>query len=190
MNFTTAFTYHGCTEYEDNRGSGHMARVETSEEQIPVNIFMEPESDFSLREGDPCETDVYGVSRDLKAYPTEEAYYNTSENKLAAKALIPSGTFPFDPEANDTFKQSPWIIFSGKVLYAEKNPEPDGKAPDYFLAVETFDMTLLVYAACKDEIEEDYIVSGTAWIFGVLKKPGQGSDFNYNIYWPGKTQRD
>ena len=163
------FVYCGSWDYEDNYGSGKLARAETQEEGIPLNIFMEPDSDRDLEEGDPCEIEVYGYSHDTKAFPDEAVYYAAGGN-FAPRSLIPCGMFPSDPDDERTFTQSPVIMFSGEVHYVEKDPFQRDDGPDYLLAVETYDLNMKLYAACDEEIEEGYIVSGTAWLCGTFTK--------------------
>ena len=162
----TMFIFHSYVPYDDKNDHGFLAAMETTD-GIPVNVFAEPGSSNDLQDGDTCEVLVYGVCSDLTVYTSEEQY-RAADTPLDVIAMIPAGTFSPDPENTD-FKQSPWIIYSGKIIQAQKLEAEDERRPNYFIVVETLGMTIGAYTHFNDEIEPGYVVHGTAWLYGVIE---------------------
>lgn len=158
------FEFCGFMDYED----GKMARVTTmGEYEIPFNIFIDNASELEDVRARLCSIDVYGIGSDLSFFATEEEY-RASGTRLAPEAMIPIGTFSLNEDDED-FKQSPHILFTGKVIDVDRDscPGPDG--PNCLILIETVGMIMQVYAECDEEIEKDYLVHGVAWLFGNLK---------------------
>lgn len=161
----TDFRFCGFTDYND----GKLAHLETMESGIPVNIFAEPDSDFSLQEGDICSVDIYGEGSNIRFF-TDEKAYSASGSQMAPVSMIPMGTFPADPEDKD-FQGSPHIIFTGKVIDGKAYPDAVSTEPNFCLMVETLEMILEVYVRYEGNISTGGILSGVAWLYGdILKK--------------------
>ena len=153
--------FDGYTDYEE----GKLARVETMESEIPVNIHAEDDSDFEMESGEICTVDIYAVGNQISVYPSEEAY-GKSDNYMAAISMIPMGTFPANPE-DKNFKQSAHILYTGKVLSVEKySQQKDKNEPDYLLSIQTYEMEFQLYTYYDGLIENGYIIHGIAWLFG------------------------
>ncbi len=148
---------------------GEMARLETAEFGIPVNVFAEDGTDFDLLDGEACKAELFGVgSRDTEIYPNEVAFEKSGSN-MAVPSMIPAGTFPANDEAED-FEESPWIIYVGTVKEVDTDPEANENQPNYCLTVETLEMTLQLYLHYDGPIEPGYILHGTAWLFGPVTR--------------------
>ncbi len=158
------FNFQYFMDHED----GKIARVETTGYlQIPLNIFIDNAEDFSDAAEGPCSIDVCGVGRDVEVFASEEAYRG-SGRKTDVISLIPSGTFPLDPNDAD-FQQDAWIVFSGRALDVEFDPEAGSDDPNYLVHVETLEMTLRLFLRSETPIEKGNVLHGGAWLYGDLE---------------------
>lgn len=164
----TDFTFCWFSDYDD----GKIARLETMDYEIPVNIYADPGTDFTLTEGDPCSVDIYGLGGDVQFFRDEEAY-EASGAQMAPVSMIPAGTFPANPGDED-FQQKPIIIFSGEVLEVEKIPEHEQGEAKYCVTIQTLEMIVHVYLRedCENSIVTGGILSGTAWLYGDIVRAG------------------
>ena len=148
---------------------GKLAAMETQGDSgmsIPVNIFAEDGSDFSLTDGTVCTLEIGGEGCNIKVYASEkEVVANT---KMAGISMIPMGTFSLEPDDPD-FQPQPTIIFSGKVLNVAQNPNPSEEEYQYYVEVETLDMTLALYLDCDEKIEVGNYIHGVAWLSAVIR---------------------
>lgn len=160
----TDFKFFYFTEYED----GKLAHLETCESEIPVNIYAEPDSDFSLKENDICSVDIIGVGSEIKYYENEEEFVK-ADTGLDVVSMIPIGTFPLDEDEN--FEESPHIIFTGKIIAVDADPTAKSDEPNCFVIVETLDMTVTVVLNSDENISVGGILKGVAWLYGdILRK--------------------
>ena len=160
----TDFKFFYFTEYED----GKLAHLETCESEIPVNIYAEPDSDFSLKENDICSVDIIGVGSEIKYYENEEEFVK-ADTGLDVVSMIPIGTFPLDEDEN--FEESPHIIFTGKIIAVDADPPAKSDEPNCFVIVETLDMTVTVVFNSDENISVGGILKGVAWLYGdILRK--------------------
>ncbi len=153
-------------DYED----GKMARMETAENEIPVNIFIDNAADYADAGEGPCEIQICGVGSDIEIYATEEEF-EAAHPRLADISMIPAGTFSVNSD-DENFEESPHILFSGRVLDVERNPEAEADGPNCFILVETLEMEVSLYLRCDGPVEPGYIVYGVAWLFGDLQMEG------------------
>ena len=158
------FIFRHYTDYEE----GKLARVETLESEIPVNIHAEDNSDWKLRDGNVCEAEVFAVGNDIAIY-SSEMEYEKAGNRMATISMIPMGTFPADPE-DKNFKQNAHVLYTGKVLDVEKNEEAKADEPNYLLAVQTYELQFNLYAHYDGLIEEGNLIHGVAWLFADVIK--------------------
>ena len=162
----TDFKFFYFTEYED----GKLAHLETCESEIPVNIYAEPDSDFSLKENDICSVDIIGVGSEIKYYENEEEFVK-ADTGLDVVSMIPIGTFPLDEDEN--FEESPHIIFTGKIIAVDTDPTADSDEPNYFVTLETLEMTVTLVFNFDENISVGGILQGVAWLYGdILRKTG------------------
>ena len=147
---------------------GEMARLETAESGIPINIFAEDGTDFDLQDGECCKVELYGIGSQVDVYSTEEAL-DESGCRMAVPSMIPMGTFPPKDTAED-FEESAHILFVGKVLEVDTDPEANENQPNYCLKVETLEMTLQLYLRHEGLIEVGSILHGVAWLFGPVTR--------------------
>ena len=160
----TDFKFFYFTEYED----GKLAHLETCESEIPVNIYAEPDSDFSLKENDICSVDIIGVGSEIKYYENEEEFVK-ADTGLDVVSMIPVGTFPLDEDEN--FEESPHIIFTGKIIAVDADLTAKSDEPNCFVIVETLDMTVTVVFNSDENISVGGILKGVAWLYGdILRK--------------------
>lgn len=83
--------------------------------------------------------------------------------------MIPIGTFPLDEEEN--FRESPHIIFTGKILDVDRNPTAPPDEPNYCVTVETLEMTITVFFISAENISVGGILHGVARLYGnILRK--------------------
>lgn len=160
----TDFKFFYFTEYED----GKLAHLETCESEIPVNIYAESDSDFSLKENDICSVDIIGVGSEIKYYENEEEFFK-ADTGLDVVSMIPIGTFALDEDEN--FEESPHIIFTGKIIAVDADPKAKSDEPNCFVTVETLDMTVTVVFNSDENISVGGILKGVAWLYGdILRK--------------------
>lgn len=155
------FIYNGSFMQDDDR----IAILESIEEGFPLNVCMEEGSSFDLAEGDECELlDLSGVAGNMSFYGSSEEYYETNPH-LADCAMIPSGTFPAKIE-DDEFEPSPTIIFTGKVLETDIDPEA-GDWPNCMAVVDTYGFTISLYWHDDEKKlpKVGGIMKGQAWIY-------------------------
>lgn len=160
----TEFVFCGFSDYED----GKIARLETKETGIPINVYAEEGTDFSLTKGERCKVDIVAVGSNIKIYKNEEDYKKTG-TPFAPISLIPTGTFPGSQCYKD-FEENAYVLFSGKILEAEMNPEPDEDGPNCCALVETLEMSIRVYFRTSEPDKFGGIISGNAWLFGDIIK--------------------
>ena len=147
---------------------GQMARLETAGSGIPVNVFAEDGTDFDLQDGESCCVDLCGIGSQVDVYSTEEAL-DASGCRMAVPSMIPMGTFP-PKGTEDDFEESAHILFVGKVLEVDTDPEANENQPNYCLKVETLEMTLLLYLRYEGPIKTGCILHGVAWLFGPITR--------------------
>lgn len=168
--YITDFVFNGFSDYNDGDESGKLASLETAGEyNVPVNVYAEDKTDFTLLPGEACTAEVIGIGSGIQAYESEEAYLDSWEH-AAPVSLIPIGTFSHDGKSD--FEQSPDILFTGKVVETEIDPDAEPHEPNFRIVVETLDMTLTVYARYNGKIEPGYTVQGHAWLFGDVTRKG------------------
>ena len=158
------FVFRFFTECED----GLMARLETAESGIPVNVFAEDGTDFDLQEGESCTVELYGVGSQVDVYPSEEAL-DADGCRMAVPSMIPMGTFP-PKDSEEDFEESAHIVFVGTVLEVDTDPEADENHPNYCMTVETLEMTINLYLRHEGPIEVGSILHGVAWLFGPVTR--------------------
>lgn len=168
---------------------GKMAQMETLETRVPVNIHLEDDSDFDLKEGTLCKVYLSADGSDLSFYDDEDSFKNTGIG-MASQSMIPAGTFSLEPNASD-FQPSPFIIFAGKVpvfQFSEGANNPD--EPNFRFFVQSFELNFWLYyrlpskfkelnaeeyEVCKKEdgsginLQNGMIVYGLAWLYGTVK---------------------
>ena len=164
---TTMLKFHGCMEYGDMM----MARLETEENQIPLNVILENYEEYEdLPDGTECEILLIGDWMETTVYDSREDYFQDN-NFMDATALIPSGTFPAyeNGVAGEYSGQTPMILYSGTVLEAEYREQPDEKKPNYRLLVETLDLKFQLFTRYEGMIRDGSIVHGTAFMSGIIE---------------------
>lgn len=153
-------------EYKDGT-EGKMARMETFQYKIPVNIHAEKGSDFSLSKDTLCEVEIFADEDEIYIYKDEEEYRKL-EKQVAPIAMIPIGTFDTTPDGKP-IKESPFVIFSGKVLQVEYNDKAENDEPVCCLRIESYDMNMNLFSWHQGKIEPGYYVHGMAWLYGTIK---------------------
>ena len=160
----STFIFESYIDYED----GRMAHVYTMEDDdvsgVPLNIHIDNTDLYPALKKCLCEMTVCGIAGDLDIYTSSDEYKNAGTG-FTEKSLIPAGTFPL-PGKEESFKPSAHIIFSGKVLDVMKNPDDNPNKPNYCLWIETLGFCFALYLRDEGLIEEGYVVSGSAWLFG------------------------
>ncbi len=160
----TDFKFCWFSDYEDSK----IARLETTESEVPVNIYAEPDSDFNLQEDDLCSVEILGVGSEIEFYEDEDDFQKAN-TQLASISMIPMGTFSLHDD--DNFQESPHIIFTGKILDVEMNPDADEDEPNCCALVETLEMLVNVYFRAESSITAGGILHGVAWLCGdILRK--------------------
>ena len=155
------FYFNGFEDYED----GKMARlITTGEYEIPINVFIDNANDYEDMGHGFCTIDVSAMGSSIEIYKDEEDY-RSAGTCMDIISMIPVGTFPLDDDDED-FEESPHILFSGKVIEAEANPDADEDEPDYCLCIETLGFEMNLFVKSDEEIENGNIVHGVAWLFG------------------------
>lgn len=158
----TDFTFEYFADYDNFK----MARFDTGEYGIPVNVVIDNYADVEIREEQDCRVDLYGEANDVTFFHSEEEFL-AAETGYAPEAMIPCGTFPVDKD-DDTFEESPDIIFVGTVRKVEHLKDDEGA--NYALWIQTLGMDLTLYVQADIEIEEGNIAYGMAWLFGNIEE--------------------
>ena len=78
--------------------------------------------------------------------------------------MIPIGTFPLDEERD--FKESPHIIFTGKIIDVDRNSVASPDELNYCVTVETLEMNITVFFISNENISVGGILHGVAWLYG------------------------
>ncbi|MBQ6162930.1 MAG: hypothetical protein IJK23_00510 [Clostridia bacterium] len=158
------FRFYGFSDYED----GKIASLETvGEYEIPLNVFIDNASEFDDIDECFCTVDLYGIGSEIEVFSSEEAY-RAADKKLAVISMIPIGTFSAQPD-DESFQPSPHILFTGKVLYVERDPNAGADEPNYFASVETLELKINLYFRYDGPVEEGYIIYGVAWLYGDME---------------------
>ncbi len=168
--FLTDLKFNEYLDFEDGRIAS-MKTMGDSELEIPVNVFAEPGSDLSLPEGAVCPVELFSSDFEVDTYDSAEDVKESTN--MAPIAMIPIGTFPL--EADDpSFRQSPWIIFNGKVIHLalRRCHDSDPADNDYALCVtvETADLLVTLEVQCEAEVELGEYWHGTAFLSAVIRK--------------------
>ena len=163
---TKVHFYH-FVNYED----GKLANLDLSEDEIPVNIFIDNAEELGDLPECDAEIDVYGISQGLDVFKTEDEY-NAQSNHMAVQSMIPTGTFWVTDRTRQS-RPEPTILYSGIVKSVETDEEAAEDRPNYLLEIETYGMTFSLYVRHDGEIQVGDIVSGRAWIYGDLKPLGE-----------------
>lgn len=162
----TRMTFLGFMDYEE----GKIARMETIGDEIPLNIFIDNADDFDADAGKmPCEIRIYGDGQDITVFGSAEEYRKDSENKMAVISMIPVGTFPAGDNGNE-FIMSPYILFTGKVLYFECDTYAEPDEPNYVATVETLDFVFSLYFRYNETLAVGNVVQGVAWLYGDIEQ--------------------
>lgn len=161
--------------YKDG-SEGRMARMYTMEEGMPLNIHLQPGSDMNLKKDTVCSVDIYADECEFSWFESEEEYLESGQ-LMAPQALLPAGTFDETPDGKPV-QESPFVLFSGEVTDLEEKPQYDeNDPPDYLATVKCYGITIKMYLWCDDvQIEKGFILTGTAWLFGVVKASQETSD--------------
>ena len=163
--------FHGYLDCED----GKMAEMETTWDlPIPVNVFIENYHEACDAKEGFYELDLYAMGSGIKVYRTE-AEYDASDERMAPVSMIPVGTFPADPE-DKTFKESPHILFSGKVVDALWDSEAEPGNANCCMLIETLGLSMTLYAICDRPVEKGSIVHGLAWLYASMPKEACGEN--------------
>ena len=167
----TKATFGSYIDYDETE---KLARIYVSENDaspsIPLNVSLEDGSDVDLVEGESCEVSIWSNEySDLGVYTPEECAEQGFGSVLPHK-LIPSGTFPADPSKEREFTQNATIVFTAVVLEAEKTVDPEDDEPCYKLLLEAYGLTFSLLYFGHGPVEPGYVVDGTAWIYGKLKR--------------------
>ena len=105
-----------------------LARVETAGSyRIPLNIHIDNAADVEPMRPGPCRIDVCAIGYDIQIFDSETAYL-AQKNTLALPALIPVGTFSLD--GDESFEESPDILFTGSVQCVEHMPDSASDEPN------------------------------------------------------------
>ncbi len=139
----------------DDDGS-RLMRLETVGTGVPVCVLAESGSDLDLTEGERCRSAVTATCVKLKIYDDEDDYDKHNDSHFAPVSLFPMFMG--------------LMSFAGKVVAVEKNPEREDVSADYRLVIETYEMTLTVFANFKGKIRPGNIMSGVAAFTGVVKR--------------------
>ena len=147
-----------------------LARVNTLEDEVPLNISLKDGSDMDLKENESCSVHLWTNDYAIDIYSTEKEY-NRQNIHMAPISMIPTGTFPANPDEKD-FKQNASILFSGIVKEIERNPDPREGAPIWRLGIETYPFYFDLFYYEDEPVVKGNLVHGRAWLYGTLKREG------------------
>lgn len=143
-----------------------MARVETLELNIPVNILI-LNAETDIQEGSLCTVDIYGCGKDVCIFKSKEEYEKT-KSRMDTVSMIPTGTFSAK-RGNKDFQESPHIYFTGIVLGTETYTTTGKNEPNYSIHIQTLEFDFNLFLRYDGVIEKDYIVSGIALLIGYMR---------------------
>ena len=158
------FVFRHFIECED----GQLARIETAQSGIPVNIFAEDDTDYDLQDGEECTVTVYGIGNLIDIYQSEEEYY-AEGCTMDVPSIIPVGTFP-PSNSEESFEESSHCLFVSTVTNVDAAADAAENQPNYCITVETLEMTVVLYLCYEGPIEVGNILHGIAWLFGTITR--------------------
>lgn len=152
----TNMTFYYFIDYEN----GKIARMETiGDYEIPLNVLIENEHNLINMSQGQYKLILYAISDNLKFYSSTEAF-NASSCNVACNSVFPIGVFSENPN-NQNVKESPHILFAGKVMCVEK----DAGNSECCIYVKTGYFGFYLYASFEDDIRAGYIVYGKAYLY-------------------------
>lgn len=163
----TKVIFSGYIEYDEQET---LARVNTLEDEVPLNISLKDGSDMDLMENESCSVHLWTNDYAIDIYSTEKEY-DRQKTHMAPISMIPTGTFPANPDEKD-FKQNASILFSGIVKEIERNPDPREGAPIWRLGIETYPFYFDLFYYEDEPVVKGNLVHGRAWLYGTLKREG------------------
>lgn len=161
MSKRTEFVFNFYIECED----GKIANINTGD--LSLNVFIDNYDEIEVSEQGKYAMCIEGVSDKISVWKNSEEY-SASDPKMAETAMIPIGTFP--PEPGRDFKPSPYILFSGKVIEVDKDPDSEDSEPNYCMTVETYGISFNLFVRYDGVIEKGYIIHGVAWLYGNIEE--------------------
>ena len=157
-------TFRAYMDYDERE---RLARIEL-EDGIPLNVSLDGGSDADLREGESCSVRLWTNDYAVDVFASEEEYRET-ENPMDTLSMIPTGTFPADPETPNS-RQSASILFSGIVRGVVRNPEPKEDEPLCMLRIETYGASFDLFFFGDEAPGTGSVINGEAWLYGTLKR--------------------
>lgn len=152
-------------DYDD----GKMARMQTTGRlEIPVNIYIDNYEEVQAYKEGYCCMDVCALGGNIEVYVTEKEYLQNTDSYMDVMSMIPAGTFSPDPDKKD-FKESPHILFTGKVMDVDWDSEPEPDLPNCCVLAETLELKINLYFKYDKPIEKGFVVHGVAWLFGDME---------------------
>ncbi len=162
----TKMMFQSYVDYED----GKMAACETTGiDEIPVNIFIDNADDFPEMQPGPFMIDIIAVGDQIQVFENEAAYM-ASGSAMAPVSMIPIGTF--SPTNDPNFEPSALILYSGRVLEAERHEYAGPDEINCRVLIETLGLTFRLCLSYSGTIEIGNTVRGDAWLFGNIAMPG------------------
>lgn len=147
-----------------------MARMETFDSRIPVNIHAKDDSDFTLKEGTICKIEILADQDKLTIHKDADAFAEAG-TVLAAHSMIPVGTFSETPDGRPV-KESPFTLFSGEITEVQHNDNAQEDEPNYCLKIESLELNFYLYCWLDDEepVKAGNYAEGVAWLFGTIQE--------------------
>ena len=154
-----------CFDYDGEQ----MARLTIldAEMEIPINISIGDNTEQNLTVGEVYDAEIWTDEYELSIHTPEDSLAQVGSKEPAT--LIPSGTFPADPN-NKEFKENGMIIFTGVVRSIECYPDADEDDPKCKLTIEAYCLTFDLYYFGDDHVKVGYVIDGSCWLYGNLSK--------------------
>ena len=166
MNLLRFYAYENCSD-------GQMAHMETVENQIPINIFIDNADEYPDLSKDFYYVALSGIGHNITIYASEEECIASGSN-WAPISMIPCGTFPANGDY-ESFVPSPTMFFSGRVESVNWIQGEEEDEANCVVVIQTLDIRFTLYLHTDEPVDEGYYIQGQAWLFGNIMeaRPGE-----------------
>lgn len=151
--------------HEDER-MAHLGVFTDDGLEIPVNISVGDATGQNLEEDSIYQASLWSDEYKISIYADKEERAAAGEG-MGAVSLIPIGTFPADHDW-DNFVPTGLVLFSGNVTDVRLNEETGEDEPTCFVDIQSYGFSFTLHYYGDEMIEEGYIITGTAWLYGDL----------------------
>lgn len=166
----TPLVFQGFDVYQEGKWeTWTMARMQTTGPlAIPVNVHV-MDCHRNLQPGDLCCFLPDGWGGRVKVYPSEEALH-ADGCSLPVPFLTMGNSLRTAELGKTTAKEDPNILFTGKVLEVNFEPDADPQTTNCCLLVQTSELIFRLNLRRKRPIKVGSVLRGVTWLCGTITK--------------------